>query len=807
MSVLLSDVKHAVRSLARAPYVTIVAVLSIGIGVGGATAVFSWLDGMVLHPFPAATDQERLVGVEVGPPNGGMGAWSYQSYKEMRDGLRTINGLAAYRLLRVAVREPSENSSVPLIVTAVSGNYFKTFGASPVLGRAIEDNDVNASTPVAMLSYQYWQDRYFGDRSVLGKTILFNGDAYRVVGVAPPKFEGGYLGVASQFYAPLTVQPRISGVNTLLDRKMRTWLVFGRLAPGATFEQAQKDADAVARRIGATYGDTPAPGAQTTYLRVQFLGRTLSPLLMTMFAVTILLVVLASANVAALLLVRAGARQSEIAVRRAMGASTFDLVRGSLIESAVIAILGSAAGVGFAWLARSGLYAFLPSGSLPYAVDIPLSARVLGVALCAAAAVTVGCGVAPALAAMRVAPQRALRAGSRALAGTGTRVRSAIVAGQLACCVVFLVFAGMFLRGLEKARAVDIGFSDPEHVLLVGTNFRLARLDDSAGELAIDQLLQRLRGIPGVTSASMATMIPLGFGGVDVVDAKVEGYVPAPNESMGVNRSMVGPDYARTMNIRIVAGRDIVDDDRAGSLPVAVVNETFAKRYLAGRQAVGQRFDIGRGWETVVGVLHDGKYGQLEEAPQAVIYVPIRQWYNPAPTIHVRTNGDPLRLTEAVRKNILSVNGDLPSVQPRTLAEHIGAATFTQRTGVKVLGIFAILAIGLSVIGLYGALAFSVVLRQRELAIRIAVGAGDQAVTWTVARQGLVICAWGLGSGVALAIGGGQLLRSQIDNLAAADPLLYMGAAFVLLMAALLSSWIPARRAMRLDPALLLRGD
>jgi predicted permease len=807
MSSLVSDLRHALRSLARAPYVTIVAVLSIGLGVGGATAVFSWMDGMVLHPFPTAFEQGRLVGIEVGEPNGGMGAWSYQTFKELRDGLHILTGVGAFRLFRVAVRSPSEDASAALIATTVSGKYFDVLGVKPILGRSITDAEVDASLPVAVLGYRYWMDRFLGDRNVLGRVLLLNGDAYTIVGVAPPSFAGVYLGVVPHLYVPLTLQPRLSGVNALIDRKMRTWLIFGRLKPGVTIEQAQSDADATAKRIGATYGDRPAPGAEVIPLRTQFLGKTLEPLLTAMLAVTILLVVLAAANVASLLIVRAGARQGEIAVRLAMGASRMHLVQSAVMESAALALVGSAAGVGVAYLARGALYAFIPQGSLPVTLAVPLSGRVLLLALAAAVVVTIGCGLAPAIAGLRVAPQRALRAGSRALIGGGTRLRSAIVAGQLAFCVIFLVLSGMFVRGLEAASSVDVGFSDPEHVLLVGTNLRFARVNDSTGVVDIDRILRELRGAAGVRSASVATMIPLGFGGVDVADLKVEGYAPAPNEDMTAERSLIGSDYASTMRIRVVRGRDFADADRAGSLPVALVNETFARRFFPRGDALGRRFDIGRGWETIVGVLHSGKYNRLDEKPQPVFYLPILQSFYPTFTVHVRTAGDPRQFTETVRKTLTGVNVDLPSLQPRTLAEHVAAATFTQRTGAQVLGAFAVLAVVLSIIGLYGALAFSVVLRQRELAIRSAMGARNGAMIWTVARQALTIALWGVGVGAVLALVGGQLLRSQVSGVAAGDPLLYIGAAGVLLAAAAVSAWIPARRALRLDPAVLLRGE
>jgi putative ABC transport system permease protein len=802
-----TDLRHASRALLRAPYVTIVSVLSIGLGIGAATAVFSWMDGLVLHPFPATADQGRLVGVEVGEPSGGMGAWSYQTFKELRDGTRSFSGVAAFRIVRVSVRHPGEEASTPLLATTISGRYLDVLGIKPLIGRTITDADIEAIAPIAVLGYQYWIDRYSGDSAVLGKTLFLNGEPVTIVGVAPPLFSGVYTGVVPHMYVPLTLQPALTGVDALKDRKMRTWLVFARLAPGVTLAAARNEADALAKRIGSSYGDRPAPGAVVMYLRIQFLGATLSPLFTAMLGVTVLLVVLASANVASLLLVRAGARQHEIAVRLALGASRRRIVQGVVMESALLASAGSVLGIGAAYLARGALYFFVPRGTFPISLPIPISGRVLSAALLAAVAVTVACGLAPALAGLRVPPQGALRAGSRGLAASGSQARSAIVAGQLALCVLFLVLTGMFVRGLQSASAVDIGFADPGQVLLVDTDLRAARVTDISGVVALTQLLTRLRALPDVQAATVATMVPLGFGGRRIVEMKVDGYAPVLNENMSVERAHIGSDYAATMKIRVVQGRDLRDDDRADSRPVALVNETFVRRFLPGMDPLGHRVDAGRGWATIVGVLHDGKYGSLDEVPHPVVYVPITQWFLPAMTIHIRTGGDPHRLAEPVRRALLSVHPDLPALQARTLAEHISAATFTQRTGASVLGAFALVALLLSVVGLYGALAFTVVLRARELAIRLALGAGGSTVVWVVARHALAIAGAGLLLGGALSLIGGRLLRSQVASVGAGDPWTYVGAAALLMVAAALSAWIPARRATRLDPAVVLRGE
>jgi len=808
MRTFLLDLRRAVRGLLRTPSVAIAAILSIGVAAGATTAVFSWMDGLVLHPFPAVAEQHRLVGLEVGPPNGGMGAWSYQTFKELRDGTHSFTGIAAWRIVRVSAREAGETGSVPTLATTVSGEYFDVLGVKPLVGRLIDERDVDGRAQVAVLGYQYWIDRYRGDPSVLGQTVLLNGQGMKVIGVAPPRFSGVYTGVVPHFYVPLTLQPTISGVNTLDDRKLRSWLLFARLLPGVRIAVARADADVVARRIASSYGDRPAPGAEVMFLRVEFLGATLSPLFVAMLAVSMLLLVLASANVAGLLLVRSDARRGEFALRRALGATTWNVSKLALLESVLLAIGGGLIGLATAYGTRGMLYAFVPRGAFPISLPIAISWRVFVTALTLCGAVTIGCGLAPAWFAANASAGDALRSGTgRTATGRSSRLRSAIVSGQLALCVVSLVLAGMFARGLAKASAIDLGFSDSGHVLLVDTDFGAPRLTSANGVAAFSDLIKRLRALPGVRSASAASMVPLGFGGRRIVEMKIEGRAAAPNENMSAERAHVGPDYATTMQIRIVRGREIADGDRDGTLPVAMVNEAFANRFFPGVDPAGHRIDAGRGWATIVGVLHDGKYDRLDEPPHPVVYVPLAQWFVPSMTLHVRSDGNVGALTEPVRRALLAVNVDLPALQARSLAEHISASTFVPRTGAVVIGTFAGLATILSVVGLYAALAFSVALRRRELSIKRALGARRREIAWTVAHQALRMAATGILVGLVLAVVGSRVLRAEVASVAAGDAETVIMAAAVLLFATLVGAWAPARQAVRVDPAAVLRGD
>jgi len=802
------DLRHASRALLRAPAVTLAAALSIGLATGAATSVFSWLDGLVLHPFPAVPDQSRLVGIEVGPPNGGMGAWSYQTFRELRDACATLfDGVAAWRIIRVSAREAGETAPTPLLATTVSGRYFEVLRIRPAAGRLIGDADVDGASHVAVLGFEFWTSRYQRDAGVIGRTLLLNGVAVQVVGVAPPAFAGVYTGVMPHLYVPLTLQPQISGVNTLDDRKLRSWLMFARLKPGTTIDQIRPAADAAALRISTSYGDRPATGAVADDLRVEFLGRTLSPLFTAMLWIAIVLGVLASANVAGLLLVKADARRAEIALRRALGATRWRIARAVLIESALIASIGAVIGVGAAEFTRGVLYSLVPRGVFALTLPVPIGWRVLAWALAVAVVVTIVAGVTPALTTMGSATHGSLTLGARGAAGGRRTLRSAIVSGQLALCVLALVIAGMFVRGARSAAGVDVGFSDPAHVMLVDTDFGAARLNGADGVAALDRLLTRLRALPGVSSATVASMVPLGFGGRRIVEVRVEGYAPAAGENMSAERAHVGSDYATTMRIAIVSGRDLQDGDRAGTQPVAMVNQAFVARFFQGRDPIGRRVDAGNGLTTIVGVLHDGKYDRLDEPLHPVIYVPTEQWFLPGMTIHVRTATDPVPFADAVRRELAAIHPDLAALQPRTLAEHISASTFVPRTGATVIGSFALMALALSIVGLYGALAFAVALRRREIAIRVALGAARRSVAWAVARHAMGVTLAGAAGGVVLTLVGAPILRRIVSGLGPSDMSIALATAAALGVVTIVAAWGPARRALRVDPVTALRGD
>jgi predicted permease len=715
--------------------------------------------------------------------------------------------MAAWSIVRISVRAGISDAAAPLVAVVASGNYFSVLGVTSAIGRVIEPNDEREAAPIAVLGHAYWRRDMAGDSSVLGRTLFLNGQPVSIVGVAPRGFAGTYVGVVPDVFVPITLAPRLAPTTSLDDRGARWIQAFARLAPGVSIAGAARELEAMARRISASLGERPASGALVMEARMQYLGRLLFPLFAAMLVITGLLLVIGAVNLGNLMLVRADGRRHETAVRLVLGASRGSLFRAVVAESICLAGGGGALGVVVALLGRDLIYRSIPNGPFPISLPIALDRRVLAFAMAASALVALICALIPAVGTMRVSPGLLLRASSRSMTPPGGRLRLTLIAGQIAFSLVCVTTAALFVRGLRRAAAVDVGFSEPNRVLLVNTDFAAARLEGEAGVAAAHDVLRRVRALLGVRSASLATMVPLGFGGHRTADVRVDGYVPTPNEAMTVERVLVGSDYARTMGIPLIAGRDVTAADDSSSLPVAVVNETFARRFWPRHSALGQRIDVGRGWATVVGVLHDGKYADLDEPPLPVVYLPLAQAFQPAVTLHVRVAGDPRALIEPVRSALRGVHADLAALQPRTLAEHSAAATFVPRVGVAVVGAFSAAALFLATLGVYATVAAGCAARAREIGLRIALGASRRAVVRLVLRQLTGAASAGIAVGAVLAVGSVRLLAANVPGLDSGSMASFAGATAVLAVALGAAAVVPLRRAWRTDPAVILRNE
>jgi predicted permease len=804
------DFRYSLRMLRKSPGVTLIIVLSIGLAIGANTTVFTWLESLVLNPTPLVKDNGMLVAVNSANKDGIGGEadpFSYLTYLDWRDKTQSFDGLIAHTIIRLNVRQGNEPQGEPVWGEIVSGNYFDVLGVPAVLGRTFSLDEERSAAPVTVLNYRLWQRRFGGDGSVIGRQIRLNGAQFTVIGVAPEGFEGVLAAYSHDLWIPVTLQPVLQGRNRISDRNDRWLQGTARLKRGVTLVQANEEMRLLARNISQGRGETPITGAVVKLMRERFSGVGFYPLFSALLAVTALVLLIACANVANLLLARAAARGKEISIRLALGAKRSHIIRQLMTESLLLSLIGGCAGLLFARWAKGFVIMLSPPTPQPRFWSLEMDWRTILVAFLVTVFTALVFGLVPALRAAKTDLVTALKEEGRGASSSRSRLRSALIIAQVALSLVALVSAGLFLRSMREAQRIDVGFSDPNHLLLLGTDFNMAGLKREDGLAAADRLLERVRALSGVSSASLSTMVPLGFGGHAYTPTKVEGYVLAPDEDVTIERVIVSDDYFETMGVPIVEGRGITAQDRSDAQRVAVVNEAFAKRYYPGQDPIGKRTDQGQGWATVVGVAKNGKYRELNEAPSPLIYSSLQQWYVPAITLHIRTVNNPKMLTETARSVFAGINANLPILDPRTMTEHMGAATFRQSFGAVTLSTFGVLALLITAVGLYGVLSYFVTQRRKEIAIRMAIGATPTQVMNLVLKQGLLLTLIGIivGSGFAWIVG--RLMQSQVLEVSKSDPLTFIGGVLLLIAMATAASFVPARRATKVDPLVALKYE
>jgi putative ABC transport system permease protein len=806
---LFQSLAHSFRRLLKNPGLTLVIALSIGLGIGANTTVFTWMESLVLNPYPLVKDSGRLMAVNLTNAEGTDSLpVSYPTYLDWRDGSKSFDGLVAHALLRLNLRKGSQAEGEPVWGELTSGNYFDVIGVPAALGRTFAPDEERNATRVAVLSHSLWQRKFGGDLSVVGKQILLNRTDVTIIGVAPQGFKGVFAGYGFDLWVPVTLQPLlVEGGNRLIDRNDRWLQATGRLKEGVTQQRANQEMQLLTRRISEANGEISITGAAVKLMRERFAGAILYPLFSALLAVTALVLLVACANVANLLLAYASARKKEIGIRLALGAGRGRIIRELFLESLLLSLLGGLFGLVFALWAKGLFLRFIPPTSQPASIAFEMNTRVIVFAGLVTLVTAIIFGLVPSLRAANTDLVSVLKSEGQGVGYAKSRLRSALVMAQVALSLVALICAGLFLRSLQQAQKVELGFTDPDHLLLATTDLNLAGLQRDQGLVAVDQLLQRVRTTPGVTSASFSSMVPLGFGGHSYSGTKVEGYVAALNEEVSTERIIVSDGYFETMGIQLVKGRGITSEDHANGQRVAVVNETFARRYYSGQEALGRRIEQGQGWATIVGVAKDGKYRDLNEAPTPVVYSSLKQWYAPVITLHVRAITNPKTLTETVRHAFTATNAQLPFLDPRTMSEHISAATFVHTVGASMLSGFGVLALLLAAVGLYGVLSYIVSLRTRELAIRAALGAAPNDVMRLVIRQGMTLVAVGVAIGLGISLIVARLLQSQLLGVEPTDPLTFVTVISLLTAVALVASFIPARRAMKVDPLVALRYE
>jgi predicted permease len=811
MPTFMSDVRYGARMLVKRPGFAAVAVILLGLGVGANTAIYSWIDAVLLAPLHGAAHADSVVVVKGTTLTRRDISVSYPNYGDMRDRLpESIDGLVAFRTVAFNIR--IDGDAERAWGELVSANIFSVLGVSPLHGRLLVPDDDRApgASAVAVVSYDFWQRRFGGSPSAVGRVVAINGTPFTIVGVAPPDFSGATTSMRLDVWVPMMMQPAVYGGGDRLNSRGNAWLnVLARLSPGHDLPAAQRDLARVAAQLTEEFPDVNAERGVALYPMwrdPQSAAAVLGPVFGLLVAVTAVVLLIVCANLASLLIARGTVRQREIAVRLALGASRTRIVRQLLTESLLLAIAGGALGLIAAVFMSRGLGALVPPTPLPIATEVDFSGRVALVSFALALATTLFFGLAPALQASRPALVPTLKE-SRGLAGSGRRrVRSALVVGQVALSILLLVGAGLFVRTFENARSADAGF-DLHDGVLASLDLLPAGYDAERGALFFRDLLADLREVPGIESAAIARDIPLTLGnsGSDTT-VEVEGYVPAEGEELTTYYDRISPGFFDTMGIPLVSGRAFDDRDTGQSEAVIIVNRTMAERYWPGGEAVGKRVNVGD-WMTVVGVVEDVSYRGVGVRARPYMYLPLYSQYRPDVTLIVRTTGDPVGVLGGIRTALSARDGNVPLFDVRTMEAHREMGALLPRMAAVMLAAFGGVSLVLASVGLYGLLAFVVTQRTPEIGVRLALGADRDGIVRLVVGQGLRLAAVGGAIGLGLAALLLPLASSQLVGVGPRDGFTYALASAVLVGTAVFASYLPARRAAGVDPIQALRYE
>jgi predicted permease len=810
MRSLWEDLAHALRLFVKSPGFTAVATLTIALGIGANSTIFSWINSTMLNPIPGMKGSGEVVSLSLGGTSEDPRPFSYPDYMDLRDHDKSFSGLLASSLHSVNLTGNGKPQRV--WATMCSANYFDVLGVRPILGRGFlpAEDTKGGSSPVVVISYRLWQMRYGSKPGIIGQTISLNHHPYTIVGVTPPVFQGSQTGLRTELWIPLLAGKQlITASNRLEDRDAPWLMVLGRLRPGVTAEKARAELNTLMEQLVTQYPESHqgrndlkayplwrAPYGANGYLYL---------LLPTLMAISGVVLLLACANVANLLLVRSVARRREMAIRMAIGASRWRLVRQLLIESLVLSLAGGAVAMLITTWSAGTFSSFIPPTNIPISMDVHVDRAVLLVTLIVSVLTGVIFGILPAVRSSNLAPAVVLKEDTGSASGGRSKARlsSALVVMQMALSLLLLVCAGLFIRSFENAQRADMGFN-PDHVLLATVDLFSAGYTKDQGLEFDRQLLAKLEALPGVQSVSMSSWVPMGFQLSSSI-TQPEGYVPRPHESMDVSNANVGPSYLHTMQIPVVEGREFTPEDKEGSQPVVVVNQEFVRRYWPGQDAIGKKLGADGLAFTVVGVAKDADYNDLHEARQPFFYVPMYQDYARGPVVHMRVAGDPLAYTAALENAIHQLNADMPVLDEGTLATRVQVASTGSRIAGTFVGAFGVLALVLAAVGIYGVTAYTTRERTHEIGIRLALGAQRRDVLRLVLLQGMRMTIAGLVLGWALALVSTRFLQTVLFGVTATDTVTYTTVVVLLAAVAMAACWIPAWRAMRVDPMVALR--
>ena len=805
MQTLLKDIRYGLRMLLKNPVFAAVAVVALALGIGANTAIFSVVNGVLLSPLPYAhPEQLAMVWLDNRPQGIREDITSYPNFMDWRDRNKTFQGMSGIRDMTVnltGVGEPEEVRGA-----AVSSNFFQLMGVSPAQGRGFTaEEEQPGKDKIIVLGHGLWQRRFGGDPGILNRVISLNGETYTIVGIMPPGFR---FPSEAEIWEPLAPNERLRAARGAF------WLpIVGRLKPGVARAQAQADMDVIAGQLEQEYPNiNKGYGINVVPLQEQIVGNLRTALLVLLFAVAFVLLI-ACANVANLLLARAAVRQREVAVRAALGATRVRIVRQLLTESVLLSVVGGILGLLLAWLSLVSLLKLSPA-NIPRLENIHLDARVLVFTFGLSLLTGVLFGLVPALQTSKLDLGETLKEGGRGSSGgrRTDRIRSAFIVAEVALTLVLLIGAGLLIRSFWHLQQVSPGFKT-DHLLTLQLRLSGSKYREGTQVASFYQQLQeRLAAIPGVESASAASTIFLpklaNSGGFSI-----ENRPPDPREQgIELPFDSVLTNYFQTMGIQLMRGRAFTAQDGRDMPRVAIVNETFAKRYFPNDDPIDKRFTFGDGnnnprWISIVGVVRDTKRQGLDAPIRIESWMPHAQSTSRSMQVVLRTAGDPQTLVGLVRDTVWSLDKDLPISKMQTMEQILAERVAERRLNMLLLGLFATVALVLAAVGIYGVMSYIVTQRTHEIGIRVALGAQIGDVIGLVVRQGMKLALIGVLFGSIATIGLTRLMATLLFGVSARDPLTFAAIAALLLAVALLACWIPARRAAKVDPMTALRWE
>jgi putative ABC transport system permease protein len=814
MGSLVKDLRFAIRQLAKSRGFTFVAILSIALGIGANTAIFSLVDALLLRPL-AVQNPEELVSINASSEkgNGKLPVFSYPNYCDIRDRNDVLAGLIAYRFATVNLSHDGINER--LWGYLATGNYFDILGIKPVRGRLFtkEDDKAPGAHPVLVITYNCWHNRFGGDINIVGKRVIINGRDFTVIGVTPEGFYGTEVGYVPEMWFPMMMMAQIDpGNNGLRGRDRSNLFAVGRLNPGVSFARAEASLKVTAAQLVREYPDINdglTIKLSLTGLFGSLMRGPVSSFAGALMFTVVLVLLLACMNLANLLLARATERRKEIAIRLAIGASRLRLLRQLLTESVLLALIGGALGVLLAYWFVKFVTTVRPPTDAPYTINLQIDHRVLVFSIAVSLLTGIAFGLLPALQSTKPDLAPALKDEVSAVGYRRSLLRHGLVVSQVALSLVLLIAGGLVARGLQRASLSNPGFV-PQNAIEMSFDLGLQGYDGDRSKVFKQELLNKVRALPGVQYAGLADYVPLDL---NIRNSSI--HVEGQPQSRGTNapsamNGSAGPGFLQAFGTALLQGRDFTEQDDETKPRKALVNETFARRFWKGEPAVGKRFSFESPegpWVEVIGVIQDGKYLSLGEDAAPFVYSNMQQDSNKNLNLVVRGASEPQSLIVAVRREIQRLDGNLPIYNTKTLVDHLNLSLFPARVAASLLGGFGVLALVLAAIGIFGVMSYVVSQRTREIGIRMALGASAAYIFRTLVGHGLLLTVIGSLFGLLFALLGTRLISSLFYGVSNLDPLTFACGVLLLTAVSFLACFFPARKAMKVDPIIALRNE